>query len=1085
MNSTVTRILELKFMVNTAGFDAGIRRVLNGINNVRQAMGTLGKTGINISNSFNSNVTGSFNKAAAASRNLSNSVHHTSKSFSGLFKETSGGLRVFGSGGMFMRGIALVRNHLLLLAFALAGVIRTMKSTVAASVEMTNSLIGLGSVAKNTGSDVNTAKQAAMDLASSGLLTVNEAAQGLKNLMATGMSIDKATELMNRLTDAAAFNRQGTLELGQAVVGATQGFKNQLSMLLDNAGITRNLSNMQEEYAKSLDTTAGKLSEAQKYEAARLGILKDAALFTGNASLLTEQYSGKVSKLSVSLFNLKAIIGDTLIPVLTELATGFTGVFAEATKYFKINQDIIALKIKENFLPLVDSLIKSTVTMGKATLALSDFIARNKELLYGLVALKLVIPYIKLVAYIKDITLALGGLYTMTKSLGFVSALTVAFGPATPVLLGISAAIAVVTGALMLLKKSQKDVFDEARKANSQDMQRLRLISEHTGLLRQQRNAELDLVRQKIASGDASKDLITREAQLVTQLEILEGQTKRVNFELEKTKLLQTDIAMSETATAINKPKYKAVGDRPSMSTLYGSSSFNEFPSGDVIISMQNKLKPLLDSLNGGLVAKVIGISPEDQAGWKSAEQEVIAEMMKITSYGQKYMKDFSKDENTQLNEMINYYKTILSFVKERIDVEVAGNKDTTKTTDEGNDARRRWLELLQKIRNETNEITAKGMGPYESAVAQAVSRTTEWANSLKDVKLSTEEIAMTQQVLRDYYNEAVGKAELDAGLRYLKFVEEATEKAKNAIDAVQKKINEGKVAGRQEGIGLLEDIIGKSAETKFTDYQRNVQEVIRTQYRLNDAFKEGKITALEFANGLKELEYQLEVLRRQNLVDTATQFRDMFRQLGDAWVDVQFNIKQEERDTIDQLRKELERGSIDQAEYAARVAHAHEVAAVRTKNAWNMAGRGIAESMFNYLSQIVMQTYIASKSISTALSAAFNPAAIALGLGMAIIGTAVTAGANKAMPNYSEPSYQDIYPGGGSAEQRKRYGSLAQASPIYLSITPTVSIEGNQIWIAAGSVESFESEVSDLMKQTMQAAIDNQEIDLTGVNPR
>jgi hypothetical protein len=41
---------------------------------------------------------------------------------------------------------------------------------------------------------------------------------------------------MNRFKDSAAFGRQGALEFGQAIVGATEGIKNGNSALVDNAG---------------------------------------------------------------------------------------------------------------------------------------------------------------------------------------------------------------------------------------------------------------------------------------------------------------------------------------------------------------------------------------------------------------------------------------------------------------------------------------------------------------------------------------------------------------------------------------------------------------------------------------------------------------------------------------------------------------------------------------------------------------------------------------------------------------------------------------------------------------------------------
>jgi len=142
--------------------------------------------------------------------------------------------------------------------------------------------------------------------------------------------------------------------------------------------------------------------------------------------------------------------------------------------------------------------------------------------------------------------------------------------------------------------------------------------------------------------------------------------------------------------------------------------------------------------------------------------------------------------------------------------------------------------------------------------------------------------------------------------------------------------------------------------------------------------------------------------------------------------------------------------------------------------------------SMFNYFSQLITQTYITTGSIQAAL-ATINPTSILLGLGMAAAGFAVNALSNTLFPNRSEPSkYADIDPSKASSEaSRKRMGSIAAAPVQYINIIPTVSIDGQYIWIGSGSVEELETGLEELILRTTQQAIDTNSLDLAGVSPR
>lgn len=108
-----------------------------------------------------------------------------------------------------------------------------IKDTARESIELNNALIGLSSIAAGVGVDVDRATEAAKTLAADGLMTVSEAATSLKNLLARGYGIEEAIDIMNRFKDSAAFGRQASLSFGQAIMGATEGLKNENSVLVN------------------------------------------------------------------------------------------------------------------------------------------------------------------------------------------------------------------------------------------------------------------------------------------------------------------------------------------------------------------------------------------------------------------------------------------------------------------------------------------------------------------------------------------------------------------------------------------------------------------------------------------------------------------------------------------------------------------------------------------------------------------------------------------------------------------------------------------------------------------------------------
>ena len=191
-----------------------------------------------------------------------------------------------------------------------------IRNVISASNEMASAMIGLSSVAAAFGENQQEARDSAKSLAEDGLMAVSEAGEGLKNLLATGFNLEESITLMNTFKDAAAFNRQGTLEFGQAIVGATQGIKNQNSIMVDNVGITKNLSVILKEAGLSMQDLSRVSSDATVRMALYNGLLREGSIFAGDAARATMTLQGAQSTLTTAVFNLQAQIGQALTPAL-------------------------------------------------------------------------------------------------------------------------------------------------------------------------------------------------------------------------------------------------------------------------------------------------------------------------------------------------------------------------------------------------------------------------------------------------------------------------------------------------------------------------------------------------------------------------------------------------------------------------------------------------------------------------------------------------------------------------------------------------------------------------------------------------
>lgn len=225
---------------------------------------------------------------------------------------------------------------------ALTQVVNYLDKSVDAAVRQQNALMGLASVAKGTGNDLEKTTQAAKDLASDGLMPLGDSAAGLKNLLAAGFSLPQAIKLMERFKDSAAFGRQGSLEFGQAIVGATEGIKNGNSALVDNAGVTKNLSNMLVDAGYSAQDLAKAGDDVNVRMALYNGIIKETANQTGDAAKLSESFGGALARQTTATTNLQVALGTALQPILTKVMEAIAPIVEAIMNWVKQNPALTA-----------------------------------------------------------------------------------------------------------------------------------------------------------------------------------------------------------------------------------------------------------------------------------------------------------------------------------------------------------------------------------------------------------------------------------------------------------------------------------------------------------------------------------------------------------------------------------------------------------------------------------------------------------------------------------------------------------------------------------------------------------------------
>lgn len=220
--------------------------------------------------------------------------------------------------------------------------IQTFTTLAKEAQALASSYQGLTQVSKSLQVDTEKTIGLAEELSDRWGLSKTAMADTVKTYLTAGLTLEQTKEIMTATADAAVYNREAHLTWDEAIKQVAQGVKMGNSELTDAAGITTNLSVMYDRYAKTIGTTAAKLTEAQKLQAAYNGIMAESAMFAGNADSAMTGYTGTQATFNQTIEMARVELGEAFLPVLGEIMQRITPMIKDFVLWAEANKEVVA-----------------------------------------------------------------------------------------------------------------------------------------------------------------------------------------------------------------------------------------------------------------------------------------------------------------------------------------------------------------------------------------------------------------------------------------------------------------------------------------------------------------------------------------------------------------------------------------------------------------------------------------------------------------------------------------------------------------------------------------------------------------------
>jgi len=187
------------------------------------------------------------------------------------------------------------------------------------STEYDKAMTTLEIIAPKFNVPIDKARETAKRLAKELRIGVAPAAEGLQNLLKSGLNLDQASDLMKRFTNEAKTGKSANISLQEAVTNLTFAYNTGNSALGNMSGISENFSDIQEKglkilqkQGKFLDKTVGTLDEAGIKQAQYAGMIALTNLTLGSAQKFQGSFGDNQDRIAYATSEIQLKLGQLI-----------------------------------------------------------------------------------------------------------------------------------------------------------------------------------------------------------------------------------------------------------------------------------------------------------------------------------------------------------------------------------------------------------------------------------------------------------------------------------------------------------------------------------------------------------------------------------------------------------------------------------------------------------------------------------------------------------------------------------------------------------------------------------------------------
>jgi len=271
------------------------------------------------------NASSGLTKTGAAAETLGKKAKKSMNDTTASVKQASSEL---GSLGSRLRYLSLV------VGIISAGSIQMVSGFVSAARESEDSILKLTATSIKYSQSQEKAKQAAVNLASSGFITLAEASTMVSNVMMTGLGIDKTEQLLKQALGTTILYKQNLTDtVGSALTKFTVGLRVNRETLIDSIGVENAAQQVWSAYAATINKTSKDLTIAEKQFALINQVFKQTAGNEKVVDVASQTFSGTLSRLTANTKNLQIVLGESIAPTIGTLAEILNTATSSLTKF--------------------------------------------------------------------------------------------------------------------------------------------------------------------------------------------------------------------------------------------------------------------------------------------------------------------------------------------------------------------------------------------------------------------------------------------------------------------------------------------------------------------------------------------------------------------------------------------------------------------------------------------------------------------------------------------------------------------------------------------------------------------------------